>query len=162
MWFRYAVLRPVICAGAALCCCATASAARHRSAVGEAKHIITQPGRDLGISKAKIPAVLKRAARAPYSRTGASSCKAINQRLSDLDDALGPDFGHRTMRRGSTMGTVARMGSTSVINSLIPFRGIVRQVSGAAAQQRRLAEAVNAGYARRGFLHGLSVSRHCE
>ena len=40
------------------------------------------------------------------------------------------------------------------MNGPIPFRGIVREVSAAAAQQRRLAAAVNAGYARRGYLHG--------
>ena len=89
------------------------------------------------------------------------SCAKIASEVSSLDDALGPDFGHKRTRRGSKLGSIAKLGGTSVIDSLIPFRGVVRQVSGAAAADRRFAAAVNAGYARRGFLHGLYAARSC-
>ncbi len=41
------------------------------------------------------------------------------------------------------------------MNSLIPFRGLVREVSGAGPAERRLNAAIDAGIARRGFLRGL-------
>jgi hypothetical protein len=145
-----------------LFCPVVAPAATPQSTLDQAGDIVTQPVRDLGIDKKEIPAVLKRAVRSPYARKGTSSCSRIRSAMSDLDDALGPDFGRRTTRRGSTVGTIAKMGGSSIVNGLIPFRGIVREVSGAAAQQRRLAEAVNAGYARRGFLHGMYALRNCR
>jgi hypothetical protein len=49
-----------------------------------------------------------------------------------------------------------------VVNALIPFRGIVREITGAAPAQRRLNAAIDAGYARRGFLRGLHYARHCR
>ena len=136
--------------------------AQSRSTGEQARRIVSQPGRDVGLIKTKVPIVLKRAARAPYSQVGLRTCAAIRDQMSDLDDALGPDFGRSTTRRGSAVGTVAEMGGSSIVNGLIPFRGIVREVSGAAARRPRLAAAVNAGYARRGYLHGLLVARHCS
>ena len=49
-----------------------------------------------------------------------------------------------------------------MVNSLIPFRGIVREVSGAAPAERRLAAAIDAGFARRGFLRGVLSARGCR
>jgi len=49
-----------------------------------------------------------------------------------------------------------------VVNSLIPLRGLVREVSGAAPADRRLEAAIDAGLARRGYLRGLAVSRGCR
>ena len=49
-----------------------------------------------------------------------------------------------------------------MVNSLIPFRGVVREVSGAAAADRRLTAATQAGFARRGFLRGVHQTRGCR
>jgi len=48
------------------------------------------------------------------------------------------------------------------VNTLLPFRGIVREVSGAAPAERKLAAAVGAGFARRGYLRGLHQARRCS
>ena len=106
--------------------------------------------------------VLEQAARSPYAIGGTDSCAALATAVADLDEALGPDFGHSTTRRGSKVGTLAKQGGSAVVDSLIPFRGVVREVSGAAAADRRLAAAVNAGYARRGFLRGVSTAKRCS
>lgn len=140
---------------------APAAAQEHRWTIGTAGHIATEPVRDVGLSKTRIPPVLQRAAAAPYGSAGTSGCAAIKASASTLDDALGPDYGHATTRKGSRTGAIAEVGGTAIVNSLIPFRSVVREVSGAAAAQRRLAAAVQAGYARRGYLHGLSAARGC-
>jgi hypothetical protein len=138
------------------------AAQKHESTLGEAGRIASQPGRDIGAIKRKIPPVLRQAANNPYAIADTASCSALAAAVSNLDDAIGPDFGHATTRKGSRVGTVARMGGTAVVDSLIPFRGLVREVSGAAKSDREFAAAVNAGYARRGFLRGISVARRCR
>ena len=138
-----------------------AAAQEHRSTIGTAGHIASQPARDVGIGKTKVPPVLQRAAASPYGPAGTASCAAIKASASDLDDALGPDFGHGTTRKGSRTGAIAEVGGTAIVDSLIPFRSAVREVSGAAAAQRRLAAAIQAGFARRGYLHGLYISHKC-
>ena len=72
---------------------------------------------------------------------------------------LGADFrpGNRPAKR-----SVAKIGGTAVVNSLIPFRGVVREISGAAAADRRLQAATDAGIARRGFLRGVYQTRGCK
>ena len=63
---------------------------------------------------------------------------------------------HR-VSRDLTVGKVAK----SAVGSLIPFRGIIREVSGAADRQRDFQEAILAGAIRRGFLKGLGDAREC-
>jgi hypothetical protein len=50
----------------------------------------------------------------------------------------------------------------SVVGSLIPFRGVIREISGANAHDRALREAVIAGVARRSFLKGIGQARGCR
>jgi hypothetical protein len=49
-----------------------------------------------------------------------------------------------------------------VVNSIIPFRGVVRELSGSAEADRRLQAATDAGIARRGFLRGVQRIRGCR
>ncbi|MEE3154506.1 MAG: hypothetical protein VX309_03150, partial [Pseudomonadota bacterium] len=53
-------------------------------------------------------------------------------------------------------------GGKTIVNSIIPFRGLVREITGAAPAQRRLNTAIDAGFARRGFLRGAAISRGCR
>ncbi len=149
-------------AALALCGAGRGSAQQNESTMRQAGGIVSQPARDVGLAKTSIPPVLEQAAQSPYSIEGTDTCPALSTAVADLDEALGPDFGHTTTRRGSKVGTLAKQGGSAVVDSLIPFRGVVREVSGAAAADRRLAAAVNAGYARRGFLRGLSVAKGCD
>ena len=60
------------------------------------------------------------------------------------------------------VGKITEAVGRSVVNSLIPFRGLVREISGAAPAERRLQAAVTAGIARRGYLRGLAGARSCK
>jgi hypothetical protein len=134
----------------------TAQAQEKKSDIKVAGNIASQPARDVGIAKISIPPVLAAAARAPYATL--TSCGQINSAIVSLTKSLGPDLdsGSSSPRAG-----IAEVGGRAVVNSLIPFRGVVREVSGAASAQRRLDTAISAGYARRGFLRGLKIARHC-
>jgi hypothetical protein len=128
------------------------------SDMDKAGKIISQPARDVGAAKTKIPPVLELASQGPYTLDGMGSCGAIAAKLGALDQALGPDFDD-----GPQKGeTIAAAGGKAVVNSLIPFRGVVREISGAAAADRRLAAATDAGIAQRGFLRGVYSTRNCQ
>lgn len=128
------------------------------SDLDEAGKIVSQPARDVGVVKTKIPPVLELAAEGPYTLKGLSTCSAMAARLGELDQALGPDFDDGPKKGES----IAKMGGKAVVNSLIPFRGVIREVSGAAAADRRLEAATDAGVAQRGFLRGVYQTRGCK
>ncbi len=128
------------------------------SDIDEAGKIVSQPARDVGVAKTKIPAVLELAAEGPYTLRGLSTCRAMAGKLGELDRALGPDFDDDPQKGEG----LVKAGGKAVVNSIIPFRGVVREISGAAAADRRLAAATDAGIAQRGFLRGVYRTRGCR
>jgi hypothetical protein len=152
---------------AAACLAAPASAQeRHRSAISDvarkAGDIATQPARDVGLSKTEIPPVLVRASQAPYALSGLRTCRQLVTAIRELNEVLGPDFAGGEAPHENRTGKLAEAGGKAVVNSLIPFRGVVREVSGAAPAQRAMNAAIDAGYARRGFLRGVHKKQGCK
>jgi hypothetical protein len=128
----------------------------------KAGEIVTQPVRDLGAADPKIPDVLVKATVDPYALQNAQACDQMVEEIRQLNDALGPDFAIATEKKEENKtGKVVEAGGKAIVNSIIPFRGIVRELTGAAAAQRRLNDAIDAGYARRGFLRGIHSMRQC-
>lgn len=124
-----------------------------------AGQIITQPARDVGLEKTDIPPLLVEASKNPYSLTGTGNCAQIASSITALTKIIGTDF---STSPAENKRNLAKIGGAAVVNSLIPFRGIVREVSGASAAERRMSSAVDAGFARRGFLRGLQSARKCR
>jgi hypothetical protein len=50
----------------------------------------------------------------------------------------------------------------SVVGSFIPFRGVIREISGANEHDRKLQTAILAGVARRSFLKGTGQAKGCR
>lgn len=136
----------------------TGLAVAQSSTMGDAKEVATQPARDVGIDKKNVPPVLAEAADDPYTLANVRTCGQITNAIRALNAELGPDFGAEPGKKPS----LVKAGSAAVVNTLIPFRGIVREVSGAASADRRLAAATQAGIARRGFLRGTYTNRRCR
>ena len=83
--------------------------------------------------------------------------------VTELNEVLGPDVNEtvdkdRAKKREETAGRVAG----SLAGSVIPFRGLIGEVTGANAERRRYAAAVYAGTVRRGFLKGVGLQRGCK
>lgn len=95
---------------------------------------------------------------APYASDGLDTCPAIESGIADLDAALGPDM-DVALNENDRLST-GRM-EKSVVASFIPFRGILREISGAADQERILRAAIYGGAVRRGFLKGLGQQKDC-
>ncbi len=123
------------------------------------EEIVTQPVRDVGLEKTKIPPLLVQTAQAPYSNSGAATCSQISSSIAALSNIIGPDFSDSPAKNKDNL---AKTGGEAVVNSLIPFRGLIREASGASAAERRKNAAIDAGYARRGYLRGLQRAKGCK
>jgi hypothetical protein len=172
--------RTGLASAAALCAIAGAALAQDKPAAGrseaqppqtessggearrKAGDILSQPARDVGVSKTEIPPVLVEAAKDPYTLTGLKTCRQLSAAVKDLNAALGPDFQAGAEVRENKAAKLAEAGGKTVVNSILPFRGLVREISGAAPAERSLNAAVDAGYARRGFLRGVHRKQGCK
>lgn len=141
---------------------ATAQSPQNQSTGERAQEIVTQPARDVGAQRTEIPPLLQDAAADPYDLDGLRTCAQLSAAIVDLNGVLGPDLDAPPAEGGSDAGRVAAAGGRAVVDSIIPFRGLVREISGAAEQQRRLTAAIDAGFARRGFLRGVHRARNCR
>jgi hypothetical protein len=131
--------------------------------VDKGKVIASQPVRDFGLQKKDVPAVLVAARADPYTLAGLKGCGQLAAAIDELDGVLGADIDKSNASNGKiAVGEVATGAVAGVVNSFIPFRGVVREVSGAASADRRLAAATLAGASRRGFLKGTARARGCK
>jgi hypothetical protein len=134
---------------------------RIRETLDRGGKIVTQPATDVGATKTVVPPVLQKAQDNPYDLTGLKTCSQIKGSIDQLTKVLGPDFAVGNNKKENRAGRLAEAGGRTIVNTLVPFRGLVREISGAAPAQRRLNAAVDAGFARRGFLRGVSYARRC-
>ena len=130
--------------------------------VNKAGEIVTQPVRDVGVNKSEIPPVLVEAAEDPYSTVGVKTCRQIASAMAGLNAVLGPDYVVGRQSKENKAGKLAEAGGKTVVNAFIPFRGLVREISGAAPAERRYNAALDAGLVRRGFLRGLALAKGCK
>ncbi|MDR2856566.1 MAG: hypothetical protein LBV50_01815 [Novosphingobium sp.] len=124
-----------------------------------AKDVVTTPVTDFGIRKNAIPPLLTDAGERPYSLRGLGTCQQIATAIGEFDKILGDDVDLPQNAGGRVKpGRVAQ----SVVGSFIPFRGVIREVSGASEHDRQMRAAILAGVARRSFLKGIGQGRGCR
>jgi hypothetical protein len=117
------------------------------------------PLNDLGIANKDIPDILLRAVIDPYARKGMVTCNSMVAEIGRLDEVLGEDYDAYAQGKGGfDVGRLAQ----GVVGSIIPFRGVVREVTGAASKDREMAAAITAGMVRRGYLKGWGQQRGCK
>lgn len=131
---------------------------------------LTQPLRDLSILRPETPEVLQRAVIAPYAdaptlANGGLDCAAIDGELESLDLALGEDLAG-TNPQLSLMVQARTAAGNAMIDAVgdfvqLPYRSVIRRVTGAHRRDRERREAVQAGVVRRAFLKGMSA-RECS
>lgn len=128
-----------------------------------AEDAATTPVKDLGLKKTKIPAKLIAIQDNPYSLDGLRRCAAIIEEVKALNAVLAADVNEEVDKSKAEKReeTASRVGG-GLLGGLIPFRGIVREVSGAAGDERKYNAAVYAGVVRRGFLKGVGRERGCK
>ena len=126
------------------------------TSVGDAA---TTPLSDLNLKKDQIPPLLLSAQQRPYDLAGLRTCPQIAAAVGELDAVLGADSDLPGEARDKvSAGRVAQ----AAVGAFIPFRGLIREISGANESERKMQSAIMAGLARRGFLKGYGQARGCR
>lgn len=125
--------------------------------------VATKPLDDLNLRKTAANPVLVAARVHPYALPGKGRCASLARGIAALDTVLGPDIdanlspSARQKRDRAIAGT-----ARSLMGSLIPFGGLVRQISGANAAEANRALDIYAGSVRRAFLKGYARAKSCR
>ncbi len=135
--------------------------------VGEA---ITAPLRTLNLIKPDVVPALRNAAEAPYAAPQPLTCDTIGAEVLALNSALGADLDAIVSNtsasladRGSEAANKAAIGALrNAADGLVPYGGLVRQLSGASRAAKEAADARVAGVVRRAYLKGLGQAMKCE
>jgi hypothetical protein len=145
----------------ALAGCTTTSSVR--ADYEQESNVLEQPLRDVGATRTQAPDALIRAVQAPYALPEPLACDAILSEVAALDAVLGPDLDVIVAARGSIESSATAMMSAAfggLIN--IPYRGVVRWLSGAERRDREIRKAILAGMVRRAYLKGVAHSLACS
>jgi hypothetical protein len=160
------------------CASGPASPSNHQNAIdqstrgqmqGAAGEAASQPLRDIGLMKKKIPYALSRIAD-PYAEPSGPGCAWITYELTQLSAALGAEVAimpvadqSTTTEKGSRMAMdAARDLIRSSGSRLLPGRSVIRRLSGASNSDEMYRAAKERGMVRRGYLKGLSEARSCS
>ena len=153
-------MRIVLCAGT-IALFPVAASAQDRPITNREPGVLDAartPMTDLNLSRTEIPALLAEAQQRPYSLQGLSSCDQLKRAVGELDGVLGPDMDLPQAERARLSG--GRIAQWAV-GRFIPFRGLIREISGANKQQREVEEAIQSGLVRRAFLKGVGAAKRC-
>lgn len=132
---------------------------------GSVEGAVTTPLRDLGVMKVDIPQVLIDALEDPYLRPPRNAkCPQLIALIRPLNEALGPDIDTVPAEDPgmSQRGKTTALGvAGDLAGGAIPFRGVVRKLSGAEGHDKLVSAAIVAGHTRRAYLKGLGEARGC-
>lgn len=146
-----------------------ASAQRVAGKKDKLKDAAASPLYDVNVLKTKIPPALVAAEATPYRLPSPLNCETIAAEIAPLDEALGPDLdippsleNPSALERSTEF---AKEGSVALVRSgaqsLVPFRGFMRTLSGAERADRVVRESITAGGVRRAFLKGIGLNLRC-
>lgn len=118
---------------------------------------LAQPFRDLSLIQGQLPSGLRQVAAEPYRQL--RDCSAIRAGLAELEGWLGADIDVAATGRENGAAGLAGDVVTGAVN--LPFRGVVRRLSGAHKRDRDAAAVILGGMVRRGFLKGQRAALGC-
>lgn len=128
---------------------------------------VETPFEDVGIIEDPIPDKLQKTVSNPYAMPNPLRCNLLRQEIAELDALLGPDVcttsnptGAPTTDYWQQGAGMARDQAVGFVDDKIglPFRGLVRHVSGADRHAKDVERAYQNGRLRRAFLKGVGLS----
>jgi len=128
---------------------------------------VLAPAGDLNLRRKEIPPTLKALTAAYGDRPG--GCASIAAEITKLTAELGLDEDDlrakgdpsRAEKYGREASEAALDTVEGITTGFIPFRGIIRRVSGATAYEKRARAAVLTGLKRRAYLKGVGETLGC-
>ncbi|MEO1553009.1 MAG: hypothetical protein AAFR82_03675 [Pseudomonadota bacterium] len=125
------------------------------------------PLEDVNLVRAKIPDEFKDI-RNPYAVDREVSCDKIAKEVTTLDGVLGrdwdippPDDKGLSDRAADGASTAFLDAVSSSASGFIPYRGLVRTVTGANSHATKVRKAYERGSHRRTFLKGIGLMKGC-
>jgi hypothetical protein len=119
---------------------------------------IEQPFRDLSLMRERPVDLLTRVEKDPYALAPGVTCQELVIQIADLDAVLGPDI-DSPQTKNSVAADLAYGALRGAIS--LPFRGVVRAVTGAEKRDSVARRAALAGVVRRSFLKGAVRAKGC-
>ena len=126
------------------------------------------PLEDVNLKRAKIPEKFKQI-KNPYLVAVETECEKIAEEVLELDALLGRDWDIPPPDKKALSERAADGASTAFLDTvasgasgLIPYRGIVRTVTGANSHATKVRKAYERGSHRRTFLKGIGLAKGCE
>lgn len=119
------------------------------------------PLRDVNLMRDKVPEALNGAKEAPYLDPQKASCAELAAMIAPLDKALGPDRGDGAEAPKPGASNMVFGAMADVTRDVIPFRGVVRRITGAAKHDQSVKTAREAGQLRRAYLKGFASANGC-
>jgi len=120
---------------------------------------VLSPLEDVNVAQDGLAPILVEATRDPYAHEALRTCNDIVAEIAEIDRVLGNDFD--VAEESGRKLSPARIART-IVRSFVPFRRVIREISGAESRERRVEIAVTAAMVRRGYLKGLGQSRGCD
>ena len=129
------------------------------------------PLEDLNLKRDPIPAILREIEN-PYDVPLDLDCAAIEAEIIALNDVLGPDWDAAPKKDdedSSISDKAADTASDGVLDTvsstaggIIPYRGWVRQLTGASAHEKKVRKAYERGSHRRTYLKAIGLMKGCD
>lgn len=126
------------------------------------------PLEDVNLRRAKIPETFK-TIKNPYKVDAEITCEMIAKEVTLLDAELGRDWDIPPPDKKGLSDRAADGASTAFLDTiassasgLIPYRGIVRTVTGANSHATKVRKAYERGSHRRTFLKGMGYVKGCD
>ena len=126
------------------------------------------PLSDLNLKRTKIPKLLKQIDN-PYDVPEDISCAQIATEVIKLNDILGRDWDIPPPDKKKFKDQAADGASTALLDTVsstaggfIPYRGVVRQITGASSHQKKVIRAYERGSHRRTFLKAMGLMKECD
>ncbi|GLQ20312.1 hypothetical protein GCM10007854_12670 [Algimonas porphyrae] len=121
---------------------------------------VVTPVNDLGLDDIDIPEALL-SLENPYAETP-ETCSALSEEVVALNALLGEDLDVPEDEAERRERLALNASSSAIGSILIPFRGVVRAVSGAASNERDARMAYQRGLVRRAYLKGMAGPMGCD
>lgn len=129
---------------------------------GAIDQAFTQPLRDLSLMRVDPSPALMSARAAPYATPEPATCAGLAHRIAELDMVLGQDVDNPESLNSLNNMAGALVGGAIRDAVGLPFRGVVRRLSGAETRDRDLRAYVLAGIVRRAYLKGVAQAHGCS
>jgi len=136
-----------------------------RDGTKDVTHAAEAPLHDINLTRQKVPSVLLAAIADPYLAPTPATCRNLDDLVSELNGALGADFDQPETPQDPSLThkshSIGLSLAHGVAESLLPYAGFVRTLSGAERHDQLVGEAITAGSVRRGYLKGLGEAHNC-